>query len=653
MQHFRVQKAIDFRIIPCYESVSPATTKPGPYLKRSSELGIKTVSAICALLYAGVAQAQDVDWPAYGGDAGGTRYSMLTQIDRANVSQLEEAWRLDMFPSAMQTQPIVIDHTLYAFSPDGQVIALDAASGEQLWAYKLAQTPRGGGRGIAYWTDGTERRLIVPANNLVYALDPATGQPISGFGDNGSIDIRVGLRDPDPAANPMRISSPPSIFGDVFIVNGGVPETSPSVPGDIRAFDVRTGELRWTFHVIPHPSEEGYETWPADAWKTAGGVNAWQGMIVDEENGVVFAALGSPADDFWGGQRHGDNLFGNSVVALDALTGEKLWHQQVVRHDLWDADFAAPPILMTVLREGQPVEAVAATNKLGFLYLFDRKTGEPLFELVDTPVPPSDVPGEQAAATQPVPVLPAPLARQELTADTLTTVSPEANAAARERLAMMRQGRVFTPLAYGQDTVAVPGYSGGAEWGGMSVDPEGMLYVNSEDIAWFSSVIDNPNPGPGKSPMHFAGYNKFRDEDGYPAVSPPWGTLNAIDMNTGQYRWRIPFGYYPELAASGMGNTGSESYGGPITTASGLLFIGATIYDRMFRAFDKDTGQLLWETQLPYSGVATPATYMVDGKQYVVIATSGGRDPSQRGRCLCRLRPSWLNFWQPFDLQTL
>lgn len=593
--------------------------------------GREILSFVCAMSLAAQAHAQDADWPAYGGDSGGTRYSTLTQIDRQNVSQLQEAWRLDVYPSAMQTQPIIIDRTMYAFSPDGHAIAVDAASGAQIWSYKLAQTPRGGGRGMAYWSDGDERRLIVPANNFVYALDPATGQPIPGFGDNGSIDIRVGLRHSDPARNPMRISSPPSIYRDLFFVNGGVPETSPSIPGDIRAFNVRTGELAWTFHVIPHPGEPGYETWPEDAWMTAGGVNAWQGMIVDEENGILFAALGSPSDDFWGGERHGNNLYGNSVVALDAATGEKLWHQQVVHHDMWDADFAPPPILMTITRDGQEIQAVAATNKIGFVYLFDRATGEPLFDLIETPTPPSDVPGERASATQPIPVLPYPIARQEVTMDNLTNISPEANAFARERLAAMRSGRVFTPLAYNQDTIAVPGFSGGAEWGGMSADPEGTLYVNSEDIAWFSSVIDNPNPGPDKSPRHFSGYNKFRDAEGYPAVAPPWGTLNAIDMNTGQYKWRIPLGYYPDLAARGLSNTGTENYGGPITTASGLLFIGATIFDRMFRAFDKDTGSLLWEAQLPYSGVATPATYMVGGKQYVVIAASGGRDPSQQG----------------------
>ena len=588
-------------------------------------------AAAASLAQAAPALAQNVSWPAYGGDQGGTRYSTLTQINRQNVSQLKQAWRLDVASAAMQTQPIIIGRTLYAYSPDGNAIAVDAATGQQKWAFKLAQTPRGGGRGMAYWTDGREQRLIVPANFLIYALDPETGQPIPSFGNNGSIDIRAGLRDPDPTKNDMRISSPPSVYKNIFIVNGAVPENSPSTPGDIRGFDVKTGKQLWTFHVIPHPGEEGYETWPKDAWKTFGGVNAWAGMIVDEKNGIVFAALGSPSDDFWGGERHGDNLYGNSVVALDATTGKKLWHQQVIHHDMWDADFAPPPTLMTVTRNGRKVEAVAATNKAGFIYLFDRKTGKPLFDLVEKPMPPSDVAGERASPTQPIPVLPYPIARQDVTMDTLTNISPEANAFARAKLATMKTGPVFTPLAYKKDTIAVPGFSGGAEWGGMSADPEGTLYINSEDIAWFTSVIDNPNPGPGKSPMAFSGYNKFRDADGYPAVAPPWGTLNAIDMNTGQYKWRIPLGYYPALAAKGLTNTGTENYGGPITTASGLLFIGATIYDKKFRAFDKDTGKMLWETELPYSGVATPATYMVDGKQYVVIAASGGRDPTQRG----------------------
>lgn len=596
------------------------------------KFGGTVLAGVCAaaLMQGAAASAADAsgeNWPAYGGDGGGTRYSTLTQINRQNVARLTQAWRVDVGQSAMQTQPIIVDRTLYAFSPDGKVIALDAATGARKWDFALPQPPRGGGRGLSYWQSGSDRRLIVPANFFVYVLNADTGQPITSFGEGGRIDLRKQLRGDDPEKNPVRMSSPPSVYKDVFITHGGVPETSPSVPGDIRGWDVRTGKLLWTFHTIPHPGEYGYETWPKDAYLTAGGVNAWQGSIVDEKNGIFFVALGSPADDFWGGDRHGDNLYGNSVVALDALTGKRLWHQQVVRHDMWDADFAPQPILMTVTRNGRKVEAVAATNKVGFIYIFDRKTGEPLFEMVDTPMPPSDVPGEQAAATQPIPRLPYPVARQNVTSDTLTTRTPEANAWARAKLATMRVGPVFTPIAYNQETLVVPGFSGGSEWGGMSADPDGVLYVNSEDIAWSTSIIDHPSPGPGKSRYHFSGYNKFYDEEGYPAVSTPWGTLNAIDMNTGQYRWRIPLGEYPELAAKGLKNTGTENYGGPVTTASGLLFIGATIFDRKFRAFDKATGQLLWETELPFSGTATPATYMVDGKQYVVIAASAGRDP--------------------------
>jgi quinoprotein glucose dehydrogenase len=314
-------------------------------------------------------------------------------------------------------------------------------------------------------------------------------------------------------------------------------------------------------------------------------------------------------------------------VAIDANTGKRLWHFQAVHHDMWDSDFAAPPVLMTVTRNGKKIEAVAASSKLGFTYLFDRKTGKSLFEIKETPVPPSDIVGERTSPTQPIPSLPYPVARQTVTAEALTNRSPEANAFARAKLATMRTGGPFNPIAKDQETISAPGFGGGAEWGGLSADPNGILYINSNDIAWSTAIIDQPRPGPDKSKMHFSGYNKFYDQEGYPAVSTPWGTLNAIDMNTGQYLWRVPFGEYPDLVAKGLKNTGSENYGGPVTTASGLLFIGATIYDRKFRAYDSATGAVLWQNTLPYAGVATPATYMAGGKQYVVIAASGARDP--------------------------
>ena len=349
-------------------------------------------------------------------------------------------------------------------------------------------------------------------------------------------------------------------------------------------------------------------------------------LIVDEEAGVVYAALGSSADDFWGGERLGNNLYGNSLVAIDATTGKRLWHFQTVHHDMWDADFAAQPILMTVKRGGRPVKAVAVTNKAGFIFLFDRKTGKPLFDIQEKPFPASDVEGEVASPTQPIPVAPAPLGLHEIGPDSLTNRTPEANAAARARLATMKYGPVYTPIAKNKDTIVIPGFSGGVEWGGMAADPKGILYANSENSAWYTSIIDQNRPGPGRSKFNFSGYNKFRDPDGYPGTKPPWGTLNAIDMNSGKYLWKIPFGYYPELAAKGIGDTGSESYGGPVVTASGLLFIGATIYDRQFRAYEAATGKELWKATLPFGGVATPATYMANGRQYLVIVASGARD---------------------------
>lgn len=588
--------------------------------------GAALVLSSAALAAPGGTAASAADYPGYGGDQGATRYSGLKLINKGNVGKLVQAWRFDMPAGGLQVQPIIIDQVLYATTTDGKVVALDAATGALKWSVAFPGAGGGRGRGLTFWRSGNDRRLIVPGGAFVYQVNVDTGQLVTGFGDGGKIDLRLQLRGDDPTRNLVNLGTPPSLYRDIFITAGGVPETSPSAPGDIRGWDVRTGKLLWTFHTIPYPGELGHDSWPADAYKTAGGVNAWQGTIVDEANGIVFAALGSPADDFWGGERPGNNLFGNSIVAIDANTGKRLWHFQTVHHDMWDADFAAQPILTTVKRGGRTVQAVAVTNKAGFIFVFDRKTGKPLFDVKETPVPPSDVEGEISSPTQPIPVLPAPLGLHEISPETLTNRTPEANAAARARLATMKYGPVFTPIAKNKDTIVIPGFSGGVEWGGMAADRKGIIYANSEDIAWYTSIIDQNRPGPGRSKYNFSGYNKFRDPDGYPATRPPWGTLNAIDLNTGKYLWKIPFGYYPELAAKGMTDTGSESYGGPIVTASGLLFIGATIYDRQFRAFEAATGKELWKASLPYGGVATPATYVTNGEQYVVIAASGARD---------------------------
>jgi quinoprotein glucose dehydrogenase len=585
-----------------------------------SAAALATTTATAASAQAGA------DYAVYGGDAGGTRYSTLTQINKDNVDQLKPAWRFDMAAGGSQVQPIVIDGVLYAVTTDGNVVALDGATGAVKWKTTLEGSGGPRGRGVAFWSDGDDRRLLVPGRRMLYQVDADTGALITSFGSGGKIDLGLHLRGDDPTKNQINMGSPPALYKDVFITHGGVPEVSPSAPGDIRGWDVRTGKLLWTFHTIPHPGEFGYETWPKDAYLTSGGANAWQGVIVDEENGLVFAGTGSATDDFWGGERLGDNLFANSLIAIDARTGKRVWHFQAVRHDMWDGDFAPQPILVTVQRDGRTIDAVVAHNKLGFVYAFDRKTGESLFPIDEVPIPPSDVPGEVAAKSQPVPRLPKPMGLQSVTPETLTNRTPEANAWARQALAKMRYGPKFTPLAKDQETIVAPGHSGGVEWGGMAADPQGVLYANSNNIAWSTAIVDQVLPGPNRSKMHHSGYNKFLDPDGYPATAAPWGLLNAIDMNTGEYLWSVPFGYYPELAAKGMGNTGTESFGGPVVTATGLLFIGATIYDRKMRAFDTATGKELWQADLPFSGVASPATYMAGGEQYVVIAASGARD---------------------------
>jgi quinoprotein glucose dehydrogenase len=680
-----------------------------------------------ALTLAGaVGGATAQDWPVYGGDRAGTHYSGLTQINRSNVTNLQEAWRYEFKEGGeSQTNPLMVGRTLYAYTPSLKVIALDAATGRLKWSFDAGVRASGPHRGLTYWTDGKESRLFAGVMNVLYALDPATGKPITSFGDEGGVDLRQGLGG-DPAQHFISLTTPGIVYQDLIVVGFRTVEVAPAPAGDIRAYDVHTGKLRWSFHTIPHPGEKGYETWPQDAWKSAGAANSWGGFALDEQRGIVYAPTGSAVSDFYGDDRHGDNLYANSLIALDAATGRRLWHFQAVHHDIWDRDFPSPPVLVTLNRNGKRIDAVAQTSKQGFVYVFDRVTGKSLYPIVEKPVPPSSVPGERAAATQPFPLAPAPFARQQLTEELLSKRTPEVHAWALEQFHGMRSAGQFLPLTVVQPTVVFPGFDGGAEWGGSAVDPvSGVLYVNANDVAWtgslvasvpgtgiasaayqaqcaachgadrkgsppaFPSLVDvdkrlstaeigalirsgkgrmpafpglpgyavamltaylrsngvevpPPAPTPGANARRemtasmftdgkpvryrFSGYNKFLDKDGYPAVAPPWGTLNAIDLNTGKYLWKIPLGNYPELAAMGMADTGSENYGGPVITAGGLLFIGASIYDHKLRAFDRDNGQLLWDYELPYAGTATPATYTVDGRQYVVIATSNARN---------------------------
>jgi len=694
---------------------------------------------ILALPLPSLRAAAGADWAVYLGDAGGSHYSTLDQITPANVKELRPVWTYHAGGAAasnrsqIQTNPLIIDGVLYGTSPDLQLFALDAATGRELWRFNPAegpgnQAPSGLNRGLTFWREGSERRLLFSAGRFLHAIDPATGRPFADFGTDGKIDLLRGLVADDAAiaGRYLAANTPGALYRDLIIMGMRVGEgPAPAAPGHIRAFDVRTGARRWIFHTIPHPGEYGHDTWPEDAWKEVGGANCWAGMAVDEERGLVFVPTGSAAFDFHGGDRHGDNLFANCLLALDAATGERRWHFQFVRHDLWDRDPPAAPVLCEVTRDGRRIAAVAQVLKSGDVWVFDRETGESLFPWREVPVPASDLLGEATAPTQPMPLAPAPFARQLFTEDEATDRTPAARAAVLQRLREVRPHQPWDPPSE-QGTIIFPGFDGGAEWGGPAVDPDGILYVNSNEMPWILQMVPTAHltgdasgaralyaqlcmschganregnaaanipkltelsprlsveetlaiirdgkgvmpsfrfmpeaarnalvdhllrpdaPGAPRAVEHAGvmestagnrrpyvttGYNRFLDPEGYPAVKPPWGTLNALDLNTGEYLWRRPLGEFPELSAQGMPPTGTENYGGPVVTAGGVLFIAAT-KDEKFRAFSSRTGELLWETSLPAGGYATPATYAVNGRQYVVIACGGGKMGTKSG----------------------
>ena len=483
------------------------------------------------------------------------------------------------------------------------------------------QKHSGPNRGVTYWEDGADQRILFAGGHKLIALDARTGNPKSGFGASGIVDLTRGLgRNIDGLG--FTVTSPGVVYKDLVIVGSTVGEgPDPAAPGHVRAYDVRTGEQRWIFHTIPQPGETGYDTWPADAWKTAGGTNAWGGMTVDSGRNLVYLPLGSASFDFYGGDRAGKNLFSDCLVALQADTGRLVWYYQMVHHDLWDYDLASAPTLTTIQHDGKRVDVVVQPTKNGLVFVLDRDTGKPVFPVEERPVPASGLEGERAWPTQPFPVKPLPLSRTRITEADLTELSPAAHAFALRKFHEVAGAGMFTPPSK-QGTILTPGLHGGANWGGASIDPRtGRLVVNTNDVPYLLEMVDAKA---GSSYRYgFRGFNRFVDEQGYPAVKPPWGRLTAIDLNTGDIVWQVPLGEHQELTTRGLPVTGTENAGGSIITASGLVFIAAT-KDRKFRAFDIDTGTVLWEAPLDNAGHATPATYAVNGRQFVVIAAGGG-----------------------------
>lgn len=682
------------------------------------------------------------DWPVYLGDKSSSHFTGLSQIDTNNVEHLKVAWIFHTGDadtgthSQIQCNPLIIDGILYGTSPHLKLFSLDGVTGKARWVFDpFEDTTKvpvqiNVNRGVTYWSDGADKRIFYAAGSFLYCLNALTGKLVISFGDKGRVNLHEGLGE-DTQKLYVTTTSPGIIYKDLLIMGTRVAETNPAAPGDIRAYDVHTGKIKWVFHTIPHPGDPGYNTWEnQNAWKYTGGGNCWAGMSLDEEQGIVFIPLGSAAFDFYGGLRKGEDLFTNCLVALDAANGELRWYYQTVHHDLWDRDLPAPPNLVRVKQNGRSIKAVAQVTKTGYIFLFNRKNGKPLFPVHETTVPDSPaLPGEKPWPTQPIPQLPEPFVRQSFTAADVNDLIPDSSRAqVQKKLALLSpQTNIFLPPTE-RGTVIFPGFDGGAEWGGAAFDPAtGWLFVNANQVPWSLTMVksirdknshDHTIADHGKAvylqncmtchgknkegggnypslqhinlklskeqvldiinngrrmmpafkqiteedkqalisflletkkshrnfisseketdetdslmPYSMTGYKKIRTPEGYPANKPPWGTLTAVNLNTGKHVWQIPLGTYPELMEKGFPVTGTENYGGPVVTAGGLLFIAATP-DKKFRAFNKRTGKLLWETTLPAAGFATPSIYAINGKQYVVIACGGGKLDASSG----------------------
>lgn len=669
-------------------------------------------------------------WTTYKADEKSTSYSPLDQINVSNVSQLQNAWTFQAndVPSgeqavSSQSNPIIIDGVMYANSAKQTVYAIDAQTGEQIWAFKaLAEgEPSAASRGVTYWEKGSDKRILYSAGNYLMAIDTQTGELISSFGENGKVSLNVGVRD-EPDKISVTLTTPGSIFNDLIIIGSRLPDFYGSPPGYVRAYNVMTGELTWTFHTIPHPSEPGYETWPPDAYKYAGGVNCWAGMSIDAERGMVFLALGSPSYDFYGADRIGANLYGNCVLALDAATGHYKWHFQTVHHDIWDYDLPCPPNLVTIKHNGKNIDAVAQATKQGFIFVLDRETGVPIFPVEERKVPASNLPGEVAYETQPFPLQPAPFVRQSMTEEDLNNYSPADHEAILNKFRSLRFEGLFTPPDL-QGTLSIPATRGGANWGGLAFDPNTTyLYIRGNNLPEIQTIVDankhfaaqnqtlfeqgrvvyqkhcaachgndkqgiqptfpplvglktsvaeketleKIRQGSGQMPgykgvltaseereiiaflydkkddrievpqvtnneeeperyMNITPYRTWSDPSGNPALQPPWATLNALNLSTGEYEWQIPLGNDEKLQEEGGPHTGLLGRSGPMVTAGGLVFISGAA-DKKLWALDKKTGDLVWETTLPAANNANVCTYAIEGKQYLALSVGGTKE---------------------------
>lgn len=615
------------------------------------------VTLAASLLLAGLALAQSADsddheWRNWGHDPGGMRFSRLDQINRSNVTKLQKVWTYHTGETtrgaistdqhrirSIEATPLVVDGVLYFPTPYNRVIALEAETGREIWKFDTQAGRKNEeallhSRGVAFWEGpasggrSPDRRIFVGAfDGRLWALDARTGEPCPDFGPGGAINLRDGVAGRFPHSE-YSMTSPAAVYKDL-VITGSQLQESPSLgpSGAVRAFDVRTGKLVWRFDTVPGPGQPGHDTWEGDSWKDRSGTNVWSMMSVDVERGMVFLPVSSPSYDFYGGDRKGQDLFGDTLVALDAATGKLVWYYQIIHHDIWDYDLPAQPTLVTLRRDGRDVPAVVQVTKSGFVFVFDRLTGKPLFPVEEQPVPQSDVPGEATWPMQPIPLKPPPIARQSLMPADITTVTPESRQYCTETMRAILPTHAYTP--YGLElTVVMPGTLGGATWSGGSFDPSsGYYFVNTNEAGGIGMMKAQPPGSPTRyrrsSP--WGEYQRFWHENRYSCVQPPWGVLNAVDLNTGEIAWKVPLGVFDELLARGIPPTGTPNLGGSIVTAGGLVFIGGSM-DSRFRAFDTRTGRILWETKLEASGHATPMTFLgrKTGKQFVVIAASGG-----------------------------